>query len=727
MGRNIKNIVVVASEEEIEDWKNGKKNEVSNILSGMGVTAAYDKVSNVLTIDDTIPNLVHIGKPFAYADNIDPQKRAYNNLLTRMQVIDLYPCTFKSGIVDYVSGVASEAMNNGVKAAVTAAGSGIEQAVFRYTIEYERPMKDYKRMCLDYGIPVANGIRLYLTDESTATDTIAHQYDENVFQQAFDKLSDMAQNINAAARSLNSEGYKEGVDKAVSGISELVGGPLTSALGAVGIDSSFTKGILDFASEGAKISLKGQRLSLPKIWKNSSYAPSFSVVTKLVSPYGCPEAIYQYIIKPLMYLWMMALPQTQNGYSFDNPYLISLRGYGLTNIYCGTVSSITMRKGGSDSAFSLFKQPLVVEVSIEFESLVGGVAVFKQEENVDVRQKFPFEYTAASQSRIVHDLSKGETFQPDQLPSLMPTMGGFIRSLSPVNLNPSLVKENTQGGIRDYGLLGILDPETGTVRQAASSSGGFGLGGIADFASKMIVGGISPVLNTAGINIEKQINLGINTSNDFLSMSLDSVSSTLGKGLGELNSTTNVVSSLSSNASTLSNIAKDVSPSAAKLPDFINEISLGINTSRDFLSQSKNTVSNVSNQFRDIKKTTTSLLDAPVKFVNDTAKMIRDATNDVRRSTKEITDTINKPIDELTRAIKSISSDVNGTINDVLKLPQDVINQINKLTRSLNSSSSILGSTLRSVNNLTRTAEKALDDTNKSIDKVKSFKVNGLF
>jgi len=46
------------------------------------------------------------------------------------------------------------------------------------------------------------------------------------------------------------------------------------------------------------------------------YSGNLSVNIRLVSPYGHPKAVKEFILKPLSYLLLLAAPQTTNGVTY---------------------------------------------------------------------------------------------------------------------------------------------------------------------------------------------------------------------------------------------------------------------------------------------------------------------------------------------------------------------------------------------------------------------------
>ena len=304
------------------------------------VSDAYNYLKSVSVGDQQSYgySVEEIGKPFMFPDTVDPQTRAYRFLATRMNIIDLYPCNYAQSHL-----YSSEKKD--------------KKSFFKYGVGYDLAMARYKRMCTDYlGIPnPPSALRIFLTDDTVVTDGVTTAYKENFFQTAANKLSEMAQGFTSMAASLSSASVQSGVDKIIGDnvdsqkIAADVAGSLN--LGQGGQD--VLGGIVDKLKAGAAIILKGNKISLPKIWENSNYTANFSISTKLFSPYGSPKAVKEYIVKPLAMMLMMGIPQTDDMTSYGRPFAVTVRSWGTSFLSLAGITSITLQRGGSDSIYNI--------------------------------------------------------------------------------------------------------------------------------------------------------------------------------------------------------------------------------------------------------------------------------------------------------------------------------------------------------------------------------------
>jgi hypothetical protein len=328
-----------------------------------------------------INSILNIGKPCAYHESVDPGHRIGQFLKNRMSVIDLIPCYFK---MNFSKAVDDELDSSGL----------VPQ------IDYSESIPDYQNTCLYHGLPDAvEAIRLYTTDDTTVSDTISNNLKDNYFQQGLNSLSTKLQPIRDMLGSVDSNS----VDSLIQGEAAKI------STGHSEVDK--------LLKSAANIILKGHRVSLPSIWSDSNYAPNFQVVIKLASPYGHPKAIKEFIIKPLMYLLILGSPKTTDGVTYGKPFYVTIKGYGLNYSPIGMISNITLRRGGNDTSFNIYKQPLTIDLSLDFNYLVKGFAAHTPDATRDqglFHLADSYEYTK---------IESGDT--------ALPTLGHIIKSLRP--------------------------------------------------------------------------------------------------------------------------------------------------------------------------------------------------------------------------------------------------------------------------------------------------------
>jgi len=351
-----------------------------------------------VTKSDTPSNFIEIGRPIGIRSELDYNNILRNRILSKMSIIDLVPVD--AGI-DFIK-AGEAAMKGNAKGAVSN---------FVPKVMHSKAMEDFGKLCTTYGLPNAAGVRLYLVDESTVVNEIRNEFSDNLFQSVANRLSEWGQQLYQAGKSLSTR-YDESIDTLVNSLKNAPGA--NTSIGQKAIQA--TKALTSMA-------IKGTRISLPKIWSDSSYQTQASCVVKLVSPYGSPKAILNYVAKPLLALLLLSSAVSTDGVSYGYPRLITIYAYGLDKILMGAVDSISIRRGGADTSFNKYRQPLSVDVSITFTTIIHGYAALKEKTDGehDVLNKF---------TEFVQDPSQ---LTESKLP-LLSTPGKLIDSLRPVNL-----------------------------------------------------------------------------------------------------------------------------------------------------------------------------------------------------------------------------------------------------------------------------------------------------
>lgn len=327
-------------------------------------------------------DILSIGKPSAYHESVDPFHRIGKFLRSRMSVIDLIPCYFK---IDFAKATDSDTDSSGLVPKV----------------DYEKSIPDYQKTCIHYGLPEVSAIRLFTTDDTTVSDTISNNLKDNYFQQGVnalsEKLSPLRDMLGSLDNTLVEKLIQQQTDKVDTGI----------AAGDKLIKSA------------ANIIGKGHRVSLPSIWSDSNYAPNFQAIIKLASPYGDPKSIKEFIIKPLMYLLILSSPKTTDGVTYGKPFCLTIKGYGLNYSPIGMISNITLRRGGNDTSFNIYKQPLTIDVSLDFNYLVKGFAAYTHESKSN------------SDENLFDTAEDYEYIQRENGDTALPTLGHIVKSLRP--------------------------------------------------------------------------------------------------------------------------------------------------------------------------------------------------------------------------------------------------------------------------------------------------------
>lgn len=418
-----------------------------------GVKAAKD-IKDTLFKIQSVENLrlFRIGKPSGFSKRVDPDSRIKWYMESKMNVIDIIPCDYMIPLNKALETFGEEGTKTDIVDALTP------------HISYGAAVKEYQKICGLYGLEEGyGGLRLYLTDETTSTDDFTNTYTPNIIDTGFNKLRDMTKWAREIGRSVSSN-YDEASRKygRIGGekAAELAGTAVDFATGLAGFDTELASKLKILGGAVGEAIAAGNKISWPKLWSDSTYTPNISAVVKLVSPYGHPDAIKEFIIKPLMHLLIMAAPRTGDGISYGHTPKITLKGYGMAHLPLAQISNINLRKGGADTSYNIYRQPLSVDVSLQFQSLVDGFAVFDKE-------SIMHKSTYTDSEKITLDIN---TARGGKL-TFFPTLGTIVDSLRPVAINKIVTKHNIQDLPFTPGLGNIAqgDAPTSAGMQAAIS------------------------------------------------------------------------------------------------------------------------------------------------------------------------------------------------------------------------------------------------------------------
>lgn len=371
-------------------------------------------------------SLFRIGKPSRFTPEVDDKRRISEYIESKMNVIDLIPCDFSLPLTKLLENLSKDNKNVFVD-------------TIRPNIIYEDAISEFKIISSRHGLPSRyGGIRMFLTDDTTATDEFSNTYQDNWLGSKFNSMANIGTQLRSFGRSTSSK-YGD----MITGLTNLGVAKGKENINQLTEDQLLQKGLastLSGVGTAAKAVLLGNKLSLPKAWSDASYTPNFNAVVKLVSPYGHPDAIKEFIIKPLMYLLIMGSPRTDDGITYRQSPLLTVKGYGITYLPLASISSISLRKGGADTSFNIFRQPLSVDVSLTFQSLLPGFAIHTDERGaMDGLNRTAF--STASEINTSLRTAEGNTT------TFFPTLGSIIESIKPVAINNIAKRYVTDSGL----------------------------------------------------------------------------------------------------------------------------------------------------------------------------------------------------------------------------------------------------------------------------------------
>jgi len=118
----------------------------------------------------------------------------------------------------------------------------------------------------------------------------------------------------------------------------------------------------------------GQRVDFPNVWKSSSFVPSYTMTIRLYNPKPSDrETTKQHIIGPLAVLLALAVPRSEDGYTFNWPFFHKLKCKGIFELNPAVITNISVIKGGDQQQIAWNQRLSIVDVRIDFASLYASM------------------------------------------------------------------------------------------------------------------------------------------------------------------------------------------------------------------------------------------------------------------------------------------------------------------------------------------------------------------
>lgn len=216
----------------------------------------------------------------------------------------------------------------------------------------------------------------YCDSESSISDSWTNGTAPSMLADKINSLSDYGRELNfilgtakaetgiALDKFTNPENLQSNIDN----INDFI----NSALGQNGVS-----GIFKTLTNSVQTVVAGGKLVFPEIWSESSFARSYDIRLKLVSPDADDLSLYLNIIVPMLHLLGLVLPRESGGkdtkgHGYISPFLV--RGFykGLFNVDMGIITDMTFTKG-KESAWSLSGIPTTVDVSFTIKDLYSDM------------------------------------------------------------------------------------------------------------------------------------------------------------------------------------------------------------------------------------------------------------------------------------------------------------------------------------------------------------------
>lgn len=178
--------------------------------------------------------------------------------------------------------------------------------------------------------------------------------------------SEVANTLNSKQQSMREKVY--GTMGSVIRNIPAIGGALSSAVDAV---SGTIGGILSHTGiEGlAQLATGSALISVPHIWKNSSFRRGYQFEVHLRSVAGDDLSILQDIYVPFCLLLAAAAPRAQGNASYTSPFLVKAYAKGLVSIPMGMITDMSINRGAPQHGWSKDMKPTEMKISFTIEDM----------------------------------------------------------------------------------------------------------------------------------------------------------------------------------------------------------------------------------------------------------------------------------------------------------------------------------------------------------------------
>lgn len=168
------------------------------------------------------------------------------------------------------------------------------------------------------------GINIFCTNKTTISESASNGYGDSMLESVQKTVGDKFRELSFVTDAMFSDD-KAKADTAIQNASTM---------------DSLMGGLM----KGAASTIRGEKLMLPKIWKESSFSKSYSLDFDFYSPYGDIPSIFEHVFKPYLALLALALPRQTGLSSYKSPFLVRIESPGWFNIECGVIESITINR-----------------------------------------------------------------------------------------------------------------------------------------------------------------------------------------------------------------------------------------------------------------------------------------------------------------------------------------------------------------------------------------------
>lgn len=260
-----------------------------------------------------------------------------------------------------------------------------------FRVDTKQGWTKYTEILARHGFSLSTStLNLAFIADNFPTDSFTNEYGETFLQKFTDVASQGMQQLaqitgsSTGTQALTTLGTS--FEKMFEGIEGPVGSMLQGgATGMINIGQGLNTLKQKAAGQGAMLGgalstidkmLAGHRVDFPNIWRNSAFTPSYTATIRLYNPKpGSSAYTKRYIIGPIAAILCLAIPQSDDGKTFQWPFFLKVRSAGIYRLDPAVITNVTIVKGGDQQQIGYTQRLGMVDVRIDFASLYNSIVV----------------------------------------------------------------------------------------------------------------------------------------------------------------------------------------------------------------------------------------------------------------------------------------------------------------------------------------------------------------
>lgn len=306
--------------------------------------------------------------PQAYLASSDNYNAVVKKVLQSMLIVDVYPAYPK------FAGIISQ--------------SGLNL----YKVDVVKGKEAYEKALTGTGVKnITTPVRIAVINDASISETFQSDFGDSDLESSINSMGDTMRGL----KFMSGNNPGEAIAETMKGVTQLFGDTKNGAIGGLGnmmgsAANSLGSGLKNAAENlapgvgsGVASILTGGTVDFPKVWKGSSFAPSYSHTIRLFNPFPSDYKSYlKFIVEPLARLLALVVPLSDSNFTISYPVIVKVKCPGLYTLDAGYVQSIEVIKGGQSNDFSFYQRCGQIDVRITFSSLYD-IMMARTQENVN--------------------------------------------------------------------------------------------------------------------------------------------------------------------------------------------------------------------------------------------------------------------------------------------------------------------------------------------------------